>query len=287
MLKGEDGMCKISELNHKARQIKKICLDMCVNAGMGHVTTAFSCAEIMVALYYDIMRYDSANPSWEDRDRFIMSKNHGSVITYPILADLGFIDKDLLMQFMQDGSILGGHSKKDLPGVDFSGGSLGIGLGVASGLAYGAKLSKKDYRIYCLVGDGESYEGSIWEAAMFAGHNELNNLTVIVDRNNMACTDFTEKMLRMEPYADKWRSFNFDVKEIDGHNMKEVLAALQNSKFRSESKPLCIIANTVKGHGIDFMSNDPLMHGAAPKGDNIQRAYEELEKDGLNEQSQI
>lgn len=272
-------MDDINELQHKVKQIKRKCLDICVNAGLGHVTTAFSCAEIVTALFYNVMNYDPSDPSWDGRDRFIMSKNHGSVIMYPILADLGWINEDLLMTFMGDGSILGGHSKIDVPGIDFSGGSLGIGLGFACGLAYGAKLYGQKHRIYCLVGDGESYEGSIWEAAMFAGHNKLDNLTVIVDRNNMACTDFTEKMLCLEPYSDKWSSFNFNVKEIDGHNIGEIISTLNETKNNTAGKPVCIIAKTVKGHGIDFMCNDPLMHGVAPKGEKIQLAYHELEKE--------
>lgn len=270
----------IDQLNTKVKEIKHLCLAMCVNAGIGHVTTAFSCAEIVTALYYHIMNYDSSNPNWEDRDRFIMSKNHGSVITYPILADLGFIERSMLMTFMKNGSYLGGHSKKGVPGVDFSGGSLGIGLGVACGIAYGAKLKKKSYKIYTIVGDGESYEGSIWEAAMFAGNYHLDNLIVILDRNQMACTDFTEKMLKQEPVREKWISFNWNTIEIDGHNMSEVVTALENAKRYQGEKPICIIAHTQKGHGIDFMCNNPLMHGVVPKGKDIERAFEQIDKRG-------
>ncbi|MBD5134312.1 MAG: transketolase [Clostridiales bacterium] len=270
-------MYSIEELTSKTKQIKRRCLEMCVNAGIGHVTTAFSCAEIMTALYYRIMDIDASCPDWEDRDRFIMSKNHGSVITYPILADLGFIEDDDLRTFMGDGSNIGGHSKICVSGVDFSGGSLGIGLGVACGLAYGARLSGKGYKTYCLVGDGECYEGSIWEAAMFAGSNDLSNLVVILDRNGMACTDFTEHMLRQEPVKAKWEAFNWETIEIDGHNMGEVVSALEFAKQYRGKKPICIIAKTVKGNGIDFMSNNPLMHGAAPRGEQIAAAFEQID----------
>ena len=194
-------MLSNQELKEKVKEIKLKCLDMCVNAGLGHVTTAFSCAELVTVLYYNFLHYDVSNPQNEDRDRFIMSKNHGSVITYPILADLGFIDSSLLMTFMKDGSHIGGHSKICVPGVDFSGGSLGIGLGVASGLAYGAKLAQKNYKTYVLVGDGECYEGSIWEAAMFASNYELDNLIMMLDRNRLACTDFTENMIKLDYYV--------------------------------------------------------------------------------------
>lgn len=271
-------MYTIEELKLKTKQIKRECLEMCVNAGMGHVTTAFSCAEIVAALYYRIMSVDPANPDWPDRDRFIMSKNHGSVITYPILAELGFIEKEKLWTFMGNGSMVGGHSKIWMSGVDFSGGSLGIGLGVACGLAYGARLAGKRYKIYCLVGDGECYEGSTWEAAMFAGSNDLGNLVVILDRNGMACTDFTEHMLRQEPLKNKWEAFNWETVEIDGHNMDEVVSALESAKQYGGAKPRCIIAKTVKGNGIDFMSNAPLMHGAAPKGSQIAAAFEQLDR---------
>lgn len=265
-------------LKQKTKEIKRSCLEMCVRAGIGHVTTAFSCAEIMTALYYRIMNIDVSKPNWDDRDRFIMSKNHGSVITYPILADLGFIDESALMTFMADGSHIGGHSKICVNGVDFSGGSLGIGLGVACGLAYGARLSGKKYKTYVLVGDGECYEGSIWEAAMFAGSHGLNNLVVILDRNGMACTDFTEHMLRQESLKDKWIAFNWEVIEIAGHNMGEVVSALEYAQKNSGIKPICVIAQTIKGNGIDFMSNNPLMHGVAPKGEQIAMAFKQVDR---------
>lgn len=265
----------ICELKEKTAEIKHKCLEICVNAGIGHVTTAFSCAEIMVCLYYNVMNFSLGSM---DNDKFIMSKNHGSVITYPILADLGFIEKDKLFTFMQNGSYLGGHSKIAVPGVDYSGGSLGIGLGVAAGLAYGLRLQNKTNKVYALVGDGESYEGSIWEAAMFAAHNKLTNLTVIVDRNKMACTDFTEHMLELEPYEDKWKSFGWKTVVIDGHDISQILDAFEKTGRPDGDKPVCIIANTVKGHGIDFMSNDPLMHGVAPKGEKAELAFKELER---------
>lgn len=271
-------MNDINFLKEKTKQIKRKCLEMCVNAGMGHVTTAFSCAEIVTALYYRIMDIKKNCPDFENRDRFIMSKNHGSVITYPIFADIGWIEDDELMTFMADGSHIGGHSKMCVKGVDFAGGSLGIGLGVAAGLAYGARLFGKDYKIYTLLGDGECYEGSVWEAAMFAGSNKLNNLVAIVDRNNMACTDFTENMLPQEPFKDKWSAFNWEVIETDGHNMENIVNALEYAKGRTGVRPLCIIAKTVKGHGIDFMCGDPLMHGAAPKGDCIAEAFRQIDE---------
>lgn len=271
-------MYSIEELKLKTKQIRHKCLEMCVNAKKGHITSAFSCAEIMTALYYRIMNIDASCPQWEDRDRFIMSKNHGSAITYPILSDLGFIEDVALNTFMADGSKIGGHSKICVNGVDFSGGSLGIGLGTACGLAYGARLAGKKYKTYVLVGDGECYEGSIWEAAMFAGSNNLNNLVVILDRNGLACTDFTEHMLKQESFKDKWLSFNWETTEIDGHNMEEVVSALEFAKQYNGTKPICIIARTVKGKGIDFMCNQPLMHGVIPQEDRIAEAFAQIDR---------
>lgn len=261
------GRMEISELKGKVKEIKAECLEMCIMAGSGHVTSAFSCAEIVVALYYDIMNLYTDEKNRRRSDRFVMSKNHGSAITYPILADLGYIEKEELRTFLQDGSRLGSHTKMGMAGVDFAGGSLGIGLGVACGMAYAAKCSKEQWITYAIVGDGECYEGSIWESVMFAGHNHLNNLVVFLDRNNMCVTDYTENMLELEPLADKWRAFQWDVKEIDGHNLQEIIASVKDVPKRKSSKPLCIICNTVKGNGIDFMSSKMFMHGVAPKGE--------------------
>jgi len=261
----------------KVYTAKRKVLDMCIAAGKGHVTSAYSCAEIVGTLYYAILRIDPQNPAWENRDRFVMSKNHGSVMTYPILADLGFFDTAELDTFMTDGTRLGGHSKLCLPGVDFAGGSLGIGLGVAVGMAYAAKMDGKDWLTYCVVGDAECYEGSIWEAAMLAGHHELGNLISILDRNRLGVTGFTEEQLRLEPLADKWSAFGWDVKKVNGHSIEELLAVLSGVHGQKRHKPLMIIADTTKGYGIDFMSNEPLYHGEPPKAKDAERAYAQLE----------
>ena len=265
------------EIAEKVNMAKRKVLDMCVAAGKGHVTTAYSCAEIVATLYYAILRINPQNPTWEERDRFLMSKNHGSVMTYPILADLGFFDMAELDTFMADGTRLGGHSKLCLPGVDFAGGSLGIGLGVAVGLAYAAKMDQKDWLTYCLIGDAECYEGAIWEAAMLAGHHKLGNLIAILDRNRLGVTGFTEDLLRLEPLADKWSAFGWSVKEVDGHSVEELLTVLSGIREQKRDGPLMIIANTTKGHGIDFMSDEPLCHGEPPKAKDVERAYTQLE----------
>ncbi len=267
------------KLREKIKEAKHKCLEMCVNAEVGHVTSAFSCVEIVASLYYEIMNINPQIPGWKDRDRFIMSKNHGSVITYPILADLGFFSQSELDFFLKNGSKLGIHSKVNVPGVDFAGGSLGIGLGVACGLAYAAKLNKENWITFTLIGDGECYEGSIWEAAMFAGHYNLNNLIVIIDRNQMCITNFTEKLLRLEPLADKWEAFNWETITINGHDTDQILAALSGVRERKNPKPLCIIADTIKGNGLTSISNKLFWHGAAPKGDQAKIAFEELERE--------
>lgn len=259
----------------KVADVKKKVLQMCVNAGVGHVTSAFSCAEIVSVLYYEIMRIDPKNPGWQDRDRFVMSKNHGSVMTYPILQDLGFISEEEV--FLGNGSHLGIHTKLGINGVDFCGGSLGIGLGFACGLAYSAKLSKKGYLTFCIVGDGECYEGAVWESFLFAGAKKLDNLIVIIDRNHLCITDFTEKMLPLDSLKEKLEAFGWEAREINGHKMDEIRGSL--SDIRSDrKKPLCIIANTIKGYGIDFMENVPLWHGKAPSVKDALRAEAEIQE---------
>jgi len=252
-------------------------LDMGVSAGKGHITTAYSCAEIVAVLYYEILRINPEKPLWENRDRFVMSKNHGSLMTYPILADLGFFDEAELDTFMADGTRLGGHSKLCIPGADFAGGSLGIGLGVAVGLAYAAKMNQKNWLTFCLIGDAECYEGAIWEAAMLAGHHRLNNLIGILDRNRLGITGFTEDLLCLVPLRDKWEAFGWEVREVNGHSVKELLLALSDIRKPERRKPLMVIANTTKGHGIDFMSDEPLCHGAVPNVQDVERAYAQLE----------
>ena len=268
---------KIKLIEKKTKYAKHKVLEMCVKAGMGHLTTAYSCAEIIATLYYDVMYHFPQNPNHSQRDRFIMSKNHGSLMMYPILADLGYFPDNELMTFMQDNSHLGGHSKLAIKGVDFAGGSLGIGLGVGAGLAYAAKMENENWYTFVLLGDGECYEGSIWETAMFASHNKLVNLIVIIDRNRLCCTDFTENILRLEPLEDKWRAFGWDTLNVDGHNIEELLVSFNYIRSIRRNKPFVVIANTTKGNGIDFMSNAPLYHGIAPKGDDIEKAWIQLE----------
>ncbi len=270
------------DLAKKVAQIKHKCLELCVNAGVGHITSAFSCAEIVTVLYYEIMNINPNNPNWRERDRFVMSKNHASVITYPILADLGFIKEDEINTFLKDGSLFCLHSKINIPGIDFAGGALGIGIGTACGLAYAAKQDNSKRITFCIIGDGECYEGSVWEAALFASHNKLNNLILILDRNQLCITDFTEKMLALNSLEDKFSSFGWEVRTINGHLLSEIEESMKDIRTRNSEKPLCIVANTIKGKGIAFMENNVLMHGVAPRGDKAALAFEQLEEDNGN-----
>lgn len=272
---------KITELEKKANYIRNQTLDMCVRAGTGHVTSSFSCTELVLALYYGgILRYDASNPKWDGRDRFILSKGHASPLLYAILADLGFFPESEIWKFCQSDGMFGVHLQNDVPGVEITAGSLGHGLGIAVGIALAAKMDRESYLTFVLLGDGECYEGSIWEAAMLASHHELNNLIAIVDRNWLCVTDFTENCVRLNPLDKKWKSYGWDVVTINGHSFEDILSALNGFRSRQLSKPLVIIANTVKGKGVSFMENQPLWHGIAPKGKDAEMAKIELTEKG-------
>ena len=252
-------------LQEKAFQLRKDMLEMCIKAGDGHVTSSLSCTEILTTLYYDgVLRYNPQKPDWRDRDRFILSKAQASPILYTILADLGYFPKEEMDRFAQKNGIFGVHLQASVPGAEISAGSLGHGFGLAAGIALSAKLDRKLYLTYTLIGDGELYEGSIWETAMFAAHNNLNNLIAIVDRNYQCAIDFTEDLMELEPLVEKWKSFGWNVKRINGHNFEELNDAFKYVRSRRSRKPTVIIADTVKGEGIEYISNIPLWHGAAP-----------------------
>lgn len=267
-----------ASLIEKSYKMRKRYLEIFTDLGIGHVTSAFSTTEILVTLYYTIMRYQTDNAEWEDRDRFVLSKGHGAGMLFPIFEDLNFLPSDKLKESMQIGGDLSVLRSFFYPGFEFYGGSLGIGLGLACGLAKGARLNRRDWLTFCLVGDAECYEGAIWEAAMFAGHQHLNNLVAIVDRNYLGCSDFTENMLSLEPFADKWRACDWDTAEVDGHDCQAIYTVLRDIRSRHSKKPLCIIANTIKGHGLSYMENIPLMHGHIPSGEETKRAFQELEQ---------
>ena len=248
-----------------------------IRGGEGRVASAFSCTEILVALFYGgILRFDPKNLQWEDRDRFIMSKSPGTVGLYPILSDLGFFPSQEIEKFCQPGGL--GPYGDNIPGVEAVWGSLGHGLGVGAGLALAGKMDKKKYMTAVLLGDGECYEGSIWEAAMFAGHHQLNNLVGIIDRNQICTIDFTENCLKLEPLENKWRAFGWDVTNIDGHSFKEIFSTFKGFHTRKSTRPLMIIANTIKGKGISLLENNPMGHVIIPSGEQLEKAREELRR---------
>ena len=267
----------IEQLKSKSLQILKAMLKMCISAQKGHVTSSLSCVDIIVALYYgNILRYDPGKPTWPCRDRFILSKGQASPLLYTILADVGFYGRSELCKFAKEGGIFAVHLQKDVPGVEITAGSLGQGYGVAAGMALAAKMNKDLHMVFALLGDGECYEGSIWETAMFASHNRLNNLVTIIDRNYLCVTDFTEDLVALEPMEEKWRAFGFDVRRIDGHDFGELLEAFRAVRSRPSTRPIVIIADTIKGAGIESLCYDPLWHGRAPMDDDAEKAMAEL-----------
>ncbi len=270
---------KMAELEAKAGYIRRQILDMCVEAETGHVTSSFSCTEILVALYYGgILRHDPANPAWEARDRFILSKGQASPLLYVTLANAGFFPESELGRFCKADGKFGVHLQCDVPGAEITAGSLGHGLGIAAGMAYAARMDNKNYLVFTLLGDGECHEGSVWESAMFAGHHQLNNLIAIVDRNQLCVTDFTESCMRLNPLDKKWEAFGWETVIIDGHSFPDIFSVLDEVHSKQRNGPLMVIANTVKGKGVSFLENEALWHGLAPKGELAEKAKMELSK---------
>jgi transketolase len=268
----------IEELKNMAAIIRCDIIDMICTANAGHPGGSLSATDIVTALYFRIMRLDPENPDWPDRDRFILSKGHACPVWYAALAERGYFDKLHLGTLRRIDSILQGHPDMlKTPGIDMTTGSLGHGLSVGLGMALSGKLQEKDYDVWIVIGDGESQEGSIWEAAMAAANWKVDNLTAILDRNNLQNDDFVENIMSIEPIADKWRAFGWNVLEIDGHNMKEVVEALEGAKA-FKGQPTIIIANTIKGKGVSYMENVCEWHGKAPSKQQADQALEEIRR---------
>lgn len=246
-----------------AQDIRKKIYQIAHYAGGGHLASAFSATDILATLYFDnVLRYDALNPEWTERDRFILSKGHAGYALYAVLARAGYFDEEELYKVGRKGSKFGGHPKMhDIPGVEASTGALGHGLSFAIGIAYANKFDKKDSHVYVMLGDGECQEGSIWEGALSAPTLMLDNLTVIVDHNKLQAMDRLENIVNMSPFADKWKSFGWNVVEIDGHDYKQIRKALLT---RENKKPTLILANTLKGKGVSFMENAPIWHYRMP-----------------------
>ena len=261
-----------------AKKIRIHALQMTQLGKSSHIGSNLSIADILAVLYSSILHYNSNNPNLKSRDRFILSKGHAGAVLYATLAECGFMPLEKLRTHCQNGSDLSGHiSHKEIPGVELSTGSLGHGLPVACGMALAAKINKKKHRIFALLSDGECDEGSNWEAILFASHHKLNNLTVIIDRNRLQSIYSTEDTLALEPLGDKWKSFGWDVVQINGHNHNELFQSCSNDNNLT-TKPLCVIANTIKGKGVSFMENNTLWHYRSPQDEEYRLAMEELEK---------
>ena len=269
-------MVSLDVLESKAASVRKDIVEMICKAKSGHPGGSLSAAHIVTALYFSVMNIRPKNPKMEDMDRFILSKGHAAPLLYAVLAERGFIDKALLGTLRQYGSPLQGHpDMKKVAGVEISTGSLGQGLSVANGMALSAKIYKKDYRVYALLGDGELQEGQVWEAMMTSAHYKLDNVTAIVDYNNLQIDGNVSDVKGVAPLDKKFEAFGWNVIVADGHDFKELLAAFDKAKT-VKGQPTVIIAKTVKGKGVSFMENVCDFHGKAPSKEETAKAVEEL-----------
>lgn len=268
-------MGKIKELKKIAIETRIDLIKMIYNAKAGHAGGSLSSVDVIVALHYGVMRLDSQNPGWEDRDRFVLSKGHSVEAYYTVLANMGFFPKEELFTFSQYGSRLIGHPSVAVPGVEMNTGALGHGLSSGVGMALAGEMDGKDYKVYVLMGDGEQEEGSIWEAAMAGANYKLGNLIGIVDRNRLQISGSTEDVMKLECLREKWDAFGWEVVEIDGHDMSQLLDTFRNLPVVA-GKPHLVIANTIKGKGVSFMEGVAKWHHGVPSKEQMNKAMEEL-----------
>ena len=266
------------EIQRMADKLRLHVIEMTTAANSGHPGGSLSSADIMAALYFDVLKHDPKNPQWEDRDRFVLSKGHVAPVLYAALAESGYFPVEDLITLRKLGSKLQGHPVRGkVPGVEMSTGSLGQGLSMSCGIALAGKMDGKDYKTYCLLGDGELQSGQNWEAAMLASKYDLKNLIAIVDRNHLQICGNTEKVMAVDPLAEKWLSFGWNVIESDGHDVKKILAAFKDAQAFEEG-PTVIIFETVKGKGVSFMENNAGFHGKACNKDEYEIAVKELKE---------
>ena len=268
---------RILELKKTANEIRKGSLIMIHRAQSGHPGGSLSEADILAALYFYKLRIKPKKPNWQDRDRFVLSKGHASPAYYAALAMKGYFPKKELKSYRKINGLLQGHPELNTPGVDYAGGSLGQGVPVANGMALAGKLDKKGYKVYVLIGDGESQEGVVWEASMSAAFYKLDNLVYILDKNQVQQTGKTKEIMDIGNAAEKWKSFGFNVMEIDGHDMGQIINALDKAD-EIKGKPTMIIASTIKGKGVSFMELNHKFHGKAPNDGEFKQAMEELNR---------
>ncbi|HZW58087.1 MAG TPA: transketolase [Nitrososphaerales archaeon] len=270
------GKLSIADLESISSQTRKLILETLAEAKSGHPGGSLSAVELLVALYYVVMRHDPRNPKWPDRDRFILSKGHAAPLLYSILAEHGYFPKEELKTLRKINSMLQGHpDSKKTPGVEMCAGSEGVGLSVAIGQALAAKIDKRNYRVYVMMGDGEMQEGQIWEAAMCASKYRLDNITAVVDRNGIQQDGLTEQIMPIEPLNSKWRAFNWNVIEVDGYDFVQILDAFSRAK-QMRNKPTVIIAHTTKGKGVEFMEWSPEYHGKVPDKETVSKIIKEM-----------
>ena len=270
---------KIKELKRIANDLRIWTIKMIYRAKSGHPGGALSAADILSVLYFYEMHVDPKNPEWSERDRFVLSKGHASAAYYAALAMRGFFPLEDLLTFRDVNSYLQGHPSLMVPGVDMCTGSLGQGLSAGIGMALAGKMDKKDYRVYVLLGDGEIEEGNVWEAAMTATTRKLDNLVAIVDRNKIQLDDFTDRMVELDPLEEKWRGFGWRVISINGHDIVQIIRALDEAK-KTKGRPTVIIAHTVKGKGVSYMENTAKYHGKPPQSEEeYEKALKELEEE--------
>lgn len=270
-------MVDIKEIETRARNIRRLVMEMLVAAASGHPGGSLSAADIVASLYFGVMRHRPHDPFWDDRDRLILSKGHACPVLYAALAETGYITHDLLSSLRRFGSPLQGHpDRRKLGLIEASTGSLGIGLSMGIGLALAARLRKSPSRTYVLLGDGECEEGQIWEAAMYAPHLKLGNLCAIVDFNRLQLDASVDEITDLQPLADKWRAFNWHVLEIDGHDANAIVGAFAKAEQVAD-RPTVMVATTVKGKGVSYMENQIKYHGSVPdKPEDIARALAEI-----------
>ena len=267
---------KVKELEEKAVSIRETLIKMLVEAGSGHTAGPLGMADVFTAFYFHILNHDPQNPTWEDRDRLILSNGHIVPVRYATMAHAGYFPIEETMTLRKFGSRLQGHPERTrLPALETTSGPLGSGLSQAAGIAYGARMDSKKFRVYCLLSDAEHQAGNLWEGAMFAGANKLSNLTALVDRNNIQITGMTEDIMPLEPLREKYEAFGWHVIDIDGHNMEEIVDATEQAKAIFE-KPTLIIAHTIPGKGIKEIEFDYLWHGKPPKKEEARVFLKEL-----------
>ncbi len=267
----------IKELKKKAVEIRKDILKMLTEAGSGHTGGSLSIVEILVSLYYYKLRHNPKDPEWKERDRFILSKGHACPALYAVLANCGYFPKEKLMTLRKFGSDLQGHPQKGLPGIEISSGSLGQGLSIANGIALSARMDHLPIRVYCLMGDGETNEGQVWEAAMTAAHYKLDNLCAMVDLNRLQIDGFCCDVKNMDPMNKKWEAFGWHVIDVDGHDLSALMSTLDKAGT-VKGKPTVIICCTTKGKGVSFIENKVEWHGIAPKREELEKALRELDE---------